>query len=691
MAVSNDGEASLATIVRALWRNKRSIIGPSLIVAAAAFIAVNLMPPKYKSEARVLFEGRENIFLRPEADKTMIDRGTLDQEALASQVQLVLSRDLAREVIARLDLAEIPEFNSLPVGFSVMTIPRILGLARDPQSMSLEERLLAAYYERLNAYAVDKSRVIVIEFLSSDPELAARAANTVAERYLVLQQVAKQDQARSAGQWLSGELEKLRSKVAEAEAKVEEFRAKSNIFMGANNTSLSGQQLSEINTQISAARAQKADAETRARLIRDQLRSGQSLESADVTNSELIRRLSEQRVTLRAQLAEQSSTLLPQHPRIKELRAQIADLDQQIRTEGERVVRQLENDAKVAGARLDTTSATLGQLKKQAASTSDQDVQLRALEREAKSQRDLFESYLAKYREATARDSIAAAPADARVISRAVVSNLPNSPKKVPIVLIAALGTFCLSSAFVVTGALLSGEPARSMPLEYEAASVIVDRTPLPRSPGARTRTTDADPPEAPLEAVAAPAAAQVAPIDQVAATLRRAGEGGRRVAVIGSAREVGTTRTAIALARTLAKNKRVVLVDLAFNSPNIDVFSNDPAAPGVADLVRGAASFGDIITRDKFSRLHLVSAGRVEGDANALLGSHMLLSAVDALGQSYDYLVVDAGAQSEVGISSDRANHRAGHFGCRRNPGQLDRVHCVTNCCRLASPTSRY
>ena len=385
----------------------------------------------------------------------------------------------------------------MPVGFSVMTIPRMLGLARDPQSMSLEERLLAAYYERLNAYAVDKSRVIVIEFLSSDPELAARAANTVAERYLVLQQVAKQDQARSAGQWLSGELEKLRSKVADAEAKVEEFRAKSNIFMGANNTSLSGQQLSEINTQISAARAQKADAETRARLIRDQLRSGQSLESADVTNSELIRRLSEQRVTLRAQLAEQSSTLLPQHPRIKELRAQIADLDQQIRTEGERVVRQLENDAKVAGARLDTTSATLEQLKKQAASTSDQDVQLRALEREAKSQRDLFESYLAKYREATARDSIAAAPADARIISRAVVSNLPNSPKKVPIVLIAALGTFCLSSAFVVTGSLLSGEPARSMPLEYEAAPVIVERAPLPRSPGARTRTTDAEPPDA--------------------------------------------------------------------------------------------------------------------------------------------------------------------------------------------------
>ena len=109
------------------------------------------MTPKYKSEARVLFEGRENIFLRPEADKTMIDRGALDQEALASQVQLVLSRDLAREVIAKLDLAEVPEFNAVPNGFSMMTIPRMLGLVRDPQSMSLEERMLAAYYDRLNA------------------------------------------------------------------------------------------------------------------------------------------------------------------------------------------------------------------------------------------------------------------------------------------------------------------------------------------------------------------------------------------------------------------------------------------------------------------------------------------------------------------------------------------------------------
>ena len=63
----NDEELNLGLVGRAVWRKKRFIIVPVLICAAAAFVAVNLMTPRYKSEARVLVEGRENIFLRPEA------------------------------------------------------------------------------------------------------------------------------------------------------------------------------------------------------------------------------------------------------------------------------------------------------------------------------------------------------------------------------------------------------------------------------------------------------------------------------------------------------------------------------------------------------------------------------------------------------------------------------------------------
>ena len=428
-----DADFDLAGLGATLWQKRYTILRPTIIVALLTLGVVLMIPPKFQSEARVLVIGRDNIYLRPDADKDIIDRGVVDQEAVTSQAQLILSRDLASEVIAKLKLNELPEFD--PALGNISLTKRVLGfigVIKNPLAMTPEERVLEAFYERLTVFPVEKSRVIVIDFLSENPELAARVANAIADAYLKRQQEAKQDQARSAGQWLSGEIENLRKKVAEADAKVEAFRARSNLLLGPNNTTLSAQQLGDLNTQLATARAQKADAEAKAKLIRDMLKSGDAIESSDVLNSELIRRLSEQRVTLRAQLAEQSSSLLGNHPRIKELRAQIGDLDQQIRKEAETLARSLENDAKLADARVAAQLVTFNQLKKQAETSNEDDVQLRALERDAKSQRDLLESYLAKYRDASARGTLDSAPPDARIISRATPSSVPAYPKKLP-------------------------------------------------------------------------------------------------------------------------------------------------------------------------------------------------------------------------------------------------------------------
>src|SRR5512140_2073921 len=459
--VANAGAATVAgdldfgALGQALARKRAWIIFPTLLAAVLSIAAVNLVTPRYKSEARILVDGRENVFLRPSGERNE-ERTSLDAEAVTSQVQLLLSRDLAREIIRKNKLAERPEFDPVLQGFSPLkSVLALFGIGRDPFSLSPEERVLDAYYDRFTAYAVDESRVIVVEFQSRDPELAARVANSIAEGYLVLQQNSRQEQAKAASQWLSGEIDSLRKKVADAESRVEDFRSKSSLFVGTNNTTLSNQQMGELNTQLNNARALKSDAESKARLIREMLQSGKPIEASEVLNSELTRRLSEQRVTLRAQLAEQSSTLLDGHPRIKELKAQLADLDRQLREEASKISRSLDNDARIAGGRVEGLSASLEQLKKQASSTNVNDVQLRAFEREAKAQRDLLESYLAKYREANTRENIDAAPADSRIISRASVSNAPAYPKKLPIVLIATLATLMLSAGAIVTGELL--------------------------------------------------------------------------------------------------------------------------------------------------------------------------------------------------------------------------------------------
>lgn len=669
------GEPDIMGLGRVLWSKKTTIIGFTLFAAAAAFVVVNAITPRYRSESRLLLEVRENVFMRAEAEKNSAERSALDPEAITSQIQVALSRDVANDVIKKEKLNENPEFDS--GGGIGNALLNLVGLGRDPGSMSREERTFQAYYERLNVFAIEKSRVIAIDFDSANPELAARIANSVAENYLSLQQSAKQDQTRAAGSWLAVEIDKMRGRVADAEAKVEDYRARSNLYVGTNNTSLPSQQLTEINSQIAAARGQKADLEARARQLREQIRSGRPLEaSSDIANSESMRRLVDQRVALRSQLAEQSSTLLDQHPRIKELKSQIGELDRQIKAEGERLARQLENDAQVAGNRVEQLTASLDQVKKQASQNNEQDVQLRALEREAKTQRDLLESYLAKYREASARDNINAAPPEARIISRATPALKPTFPKKTPTVLIAAFAAFALAAGFTVTGALLAPAPAAAA---YPAYGYAVPGYPDPnfgQQPiEPRIMPTVASPPIVPpsmpvmpppvptmAQRFAPPAAAGAGPaaalqplpvssFEQIAQTLRQAGDSGRRVTVVGTMRNVGTTYAAISLARALAREANVVLIDLAFGAPNISVISTDPAAPGVAELVRGTASFGDIITRDQFSNVHLIATGEVGNDGPALAASPMLATVIEALVRSYNHVVIDVGSAADVAV----------------------------------------
>jgi exopolysaccharide transport family protein len=671
--IPSDGELDLGAVGRALWRKKLWVIGPALLVALLTFVAVNMMTPRYKSEARLLIEGRESVFFRPEADKTGDrERPTVDAEAVTSQVQLILSREVAQQVIKELKLNENPEFDPVLRGFNpIRQMMMLVGLARNPLRMTPEERVLEAYYERINAFSIDKSRVVAAEFQSSNPELAARAANAIAEAYLRLQQSVKQDQTKAASKWLAGEIETLRGKVSEAEAKVENFRAKSNLFVGTNNTTLRGQQLGELNSQFAVARAHKAELDAKARLVREMLKSGRPIESSDILNSELMRRLGEQRVTLRAQLAEQSSTLLDRHPRIKELKAQIADLDKQIRLEANKVARSIENDALIAKERVDQLTASLDQLKRQSASTNDEDVQLRSLEREAKAQRDLLESYLAKYREATARESLGAAPADARIISPAVVSNTPYFPKKLPIVLIATLATLLLATGFIVTGELLSGnvfrtEQESAVPGEDAAVPIVMLPPAVPHAAvhegDAPVGNVSAAIPNAPNEAPEAPkaAAAGSESFQNLIAELEESGEAARRVTVVGLADMPSSAKAAIALARNFAIRHRVALVDVAVNSPSVAAISNDHDAPGLAELLRGNVSFSQIITRDHQSRVHVISAGEAGTDSEALIASERLSIAMDALARTYDHVVIDAGSISGVPL---RALSRLGTY----------------------------
>jgi Mrp family chromosome partitioning ATPase len=150
------------------------------------------------------------------------------------------------------------------------------------------------------------------------------------------------------------------------------------------------------------------------------------------------------------------------------------------------------------------------------------------------------------------------------------------------------------------------------------------------------------------LAAMAPDQAADFSEIERLAVELLGAGEAARKVTVLGTASNESITLTALTLARRLARDARVVVVDLSASSPTISAVSVDPAAPGLAELMLGEASFSQVITRDRLSRAHLVSAGRPGSDPS-LLQSPRLTLAIDALLRVYDHVLLDAGTASDL------------------------------------------
>ncbi len=463
-AVHDDDMAlDLAGLIRALGRAMRWLVPLVICVAIGTLLVLQVVPSKYKGEARVLIESKGSDY--PGASRGIEEeRALLDSEGVASQVQLLMSADLARRVAKRLDLVSVPEFEAGARDGLISDALVMFGLARDPARISPEERALKVFYKNLDIYRLEDSRVIAVEFSSEDPELAAAVANTIVDEYIALQSSAKRETTAFASSSLEPQIERLKAEVQSARKAVEDFRARADLFIGTDNLTLNQQQLAEISSSYSQAQATKAEAQAKADLIRGLLESGGSLETAsDVLDSLLIQRLRERQVAIQSNIAELSITLLPNHPQLKALQSQLSDYNRQIRNEARKVLAGLENDAKVAAQQADALKNRLAELKQDSAKTNADQVRLAELEREANAKGRQLDELISSFRDADTRLRAQVLPADARIISRASIPIEPYAPKVAAITIIAALATFVLGCAFVIMREFLNGNALYSV------------------------------------------------------------------------------------------------------------------------------------------------------------------------------------------------------------------------------------
>lgn len=665
-SMTNDVDVDLGRLFASLKENWWRILVVSLLISATVFVLLTMITPRYRAETRVLIESRESVFTRPQG-ATQNDSAVLDAQGVTSQVQVITSAEILTRVAREFDLASRPEFG----GSQPSLLDRLLiglGLTSGPSGLAPDARVLTAFREKLEVYQVQNSRVIVIQFSSVDPQLAAEVPNAIADAYVAsLRETEKQSNA-TATEWLEPEITDLRQQVREAEARVAAFRTQSDLLIGQNNTVLATQQLAELSSELSRVRANRAATEANAESIRAAIDRGAEIDSLpDVLSSGLIQNLRERQVDLETQIADLSTTLLDNHPRIRAQRSQLADLSAQIRAEARRVLEGLEIELDSARRRENELTAGLNRLKAESARADEEQVELRALEREATAQRELLESYLTRYREAAARGDRNYLPVDARIFSRAVVPSQPYFPKILPLTIAAFAASILLMVILALLRELFSGRAMRPVERTAEPAPQAAVAPPAEPARDTVAASTAAAVAGGAVAGAATKEAASPGDMDK-APVFGKRGTGLGEVDIESAAESLISSAvaraifvspegdeaaaTAVLVAREVADaGLRVLLLDLTASGAASLPMLESMSYRGITDLLASEAQFSDVIHPDLYSACHIVPIGTADRH-RAMRAIDRLPIIMSSLTTAYDLVVVECGPADVAAIA---------------------------------------
>lgn len=653
---------SLLQVLAVVWRRK-SIVAACLVVAlSAAIIASGVIAPRYTATASIIVEPRQQKVIEIES---VVSNLPMSLETMQSEVQVIKSPTVARRVVDKLGLAALAEFNpslatdapslldEMKVGVKGVFKPVIAWLKGEnggAQALSLaqapgaawdlppddarrnwgETRIVGRFLANLDVAVQGASRVITLSYTSSDPLLSQQIANAVARAYIDDQVQLKAEALTGANNFLGGRIDELRADVEKAERAVEEFRETTPII-SENDSELLAEQIFSINRKQIEAQLELDTVNERLARLRAAMNARGDTAAFDGVESTVIDELRLEEMRLRQEESELLSTLGPKHPKVVTLRSELDKRQQQMLEEAQRLLSNLQNEKDIAQQRLTSIRASLGDLQQDSDALSAAQIKLRALQREAEATREVFQSFLNRYKETS---QLTYDQAQSRILSLASIPTAPSFPKTrlnyaVAVVLGAGLGGLIILLLELAV-------PGYRSPEELQLAAGLPVLAVIPSVAPGKVRGVG-------LERFlrAEPNSAFAEAHKGVYAALRvdrRAYGLGNVLLVTSSAPNEGKSVFSESLCTSLAGGGLNVLrVDCDLRA------SKAREGLGLSDYILSDCPLEEVVRSDDDTPLSVIHPGTRGGDPQLVLRSPKLAKFVAAAAQQYDLVCLDA------------------------------------------------
>ena len=664
-AAPDDASTELWGWLRLLNRHKTLIIGCGLVAAVLMSLVIAQATPLYKASARLILDTRTFKVLSTEGALSGVD--TLNFGAIQSELEVIQSEFVIGRVVDKLGLANNPDFNGTkppgaldaalePIrelwssGISSLLAPaqpqapaQAAKPGTPPRADASDPRrqaAIGAVAGRLSVTLVGRTFVILITVESPDGVMSARIANAVAEAYLADQIDTKNEANRKATEWLEQRLAELRRNLQVAEEAVATYRRDKGLA-GSPEGSISTQTVSELNARYTSARGRRIEKEARlVALSKASLNPGELANIPEVSGNTSLAALRIQDVELTRKAAELASQLGDSHPKMLQVLNQLAAVRARFNIETQRITLAVRAELDAATSEEEDLKDLVDKASVVAGTASQYEAEQKQLEREAQSNRALYESFLNRFKELREQQDIQRA--DARILAYARPSGAPSSPNFKS----GLTGAFVIGCLLGMAGAIAIEKLDRvfrsaAQVEEATGVSVLAMVPEVKGTAAARSNVVTNI-----LENTTSPAAEAVRAVF-TAISLASLDRLPRVVAVTSSTPSEGKTTFVAALGGLLTKmntSRRVLIVDLDLRQAKLSAALGLNDRGGTIDeYLMGTKTLAECVRRHEQSGVYYICARRNTPNAPEILESHAMKAAVDVFSDNYDLVILDA------------------------------------------------
>ncbi|NSZ59662.1 polysaccharide biosynthesis tyrosine autokinase [Agrobacterium tumefaciens] len=652
-----DIDAALA-IIRRQWR----IVLAAIAVAGAiglAFAATAV--PVYSATATLLIDRNNSQIV----EQLSTIGGVIEDEAsILSQVEVLQSETIGLAVVDSLKLTENQEFRATRASLLSSIFGTIRSLVNVSQWFSpakkesviddgtLKRSLSDQLLNGLSVKRIGRTYALELTYNSTSPVLAAQIVNAVASAYLLDKLNSKYEATRRASDWLSDRIAELRQRALDTDLAVQKFRAEHNLISTGNNSLLSDQQLAESNSALILAQSETAKARARVQRI-EHILATDDVDGVvtDILDSSVANDLRKKYLESSKIEAEITRRLGSNHIQAVRLRNEMQEYRRLMFQEISRIAQSYKSDLEVSEAKEKSLAESVAKATDISNSASETQVQLRELQREAETYKNMYQTFLQRYQEAMQQQSFPVT--EARVISKAMPPRIPSKPNK-PII----LALFMIMGAAAGGGIAMfrefrdrffrTGEQVRDvLGLEFLGNTPLIPNKPVTEAP-------ESGHPGLTLPTSVARYAVDH-PLSSFAETLRStrlaidlgisAKSGARIVGVVSALPSEGKSTISINLAQLLAgQGARVLLLDADIRNPGATRAMARHASEGLLEVLLEGRSVQDVLLRDektKLAFLPTVVKQRVPHSSELLTSAQMHKLLAEA-SNAFDYIIVD-------------------------------------------------